>query len=60
MAAAVITAIRKRNEDLSAIAEEADPLLDNLIENLPPEENWEAEYTLGILLVGYGYFFSFV
>ena len=53
MVAAAIAAIRKRNANNAADENvESEPLMDNLVETLPPKESWDAEYVLGTLLVG--------
>ena len=52
MAAAIIQTIRKRNAELIEDTEDSDPLMENLIISLPPKDEWLAEYSLGILLVG--------
>jgi hypothetical protein len=49
--AATITAIRK-NRTFSDKDEADENLLDNLISRVPPQETWEAEFCLGMLVAG--------
>ncbi len=59
MALAAIVASRKRNESMIE-PEDSDPLMENLIDHLPPKDHWELEEILGILLVGQVFIFSYV
>ena len=50
--AAVIAAIRKNRTYSEPEADEADNLLDDLISRAPPQETWDAEFCLGMLVAG--------
>ena len=51
--ASAIAAMRKMNKS-QAFEEGADveDLLENLVIKLPPEETWDAEFCLGVLVLG--------
>jgi hypothetical protein len=49
--AATIAAIRK-NRKIPDQEKEEDSLLDNLITRAPPQDSWEAEFCLGMLVAG--------
>jgi hypothetical protein len=50
--AGVISAIRKNRTYSEQEADEAENLLDNLISRSPPQETWDAEFCLGMLVAG--------
>jgi hypothetical protein len=49
--ASTIAAIRK-NRQVTEQEIEEDSLLDNLISRVPPQDTWEAEFCLGMLVAG--------
>ena len=49
--ASVIAAIRK-NRNFSEQEADEENLLDNLISRVPPQETWDAEFCLGMLVAG--------
>jgi hypothetical protein len=54
MAAAAIVAFRKLRAEYPALEErdEEDNLLEKLVDALPARDTWEAEYLLGMLVLG--------
>ena len=53
MALNVFAAIRQKSKSRHALAEtDTENLLDTLVSKLPPQDAWDAEYSLGILVLG--------
>ncbi len=51
--ASAIAAMRKGNKGQSnQETTENDDILENLMIKLPPQETWDAEYSLGVLILG--------
>jgi hypothetical protein len=54
MALNVFAAIRQKSKSRHVIVEaDTENLLDNLVSKLPPRDTWDAEFFLGILVLGY-------
>ncbi len=50
----IFAAIRQKNKSRFVVEEpDTENLLDNLVSKLPPQDTWDAEYFLGILVLGY-------
>ncbi len=53
MASAIIATIRSRNQQNLSEEEAKDELqLENFITKLPPEETWDSDFSIGMLVVG--------
>ena len=53
MASAIIATIRSRNQrKLSEEEAEEEVPLENFVTKLPPQETWDSEFNIGILVVG--------